>query len=732
MVKIKKIFPFFILVLLTLAFFWKVFLKSYIPIPTDMLIGSYYPWLDSGSLPVKNPLITDVFSQFFLWKKIIADSYKNLFLPFWNPYSYSGYPLLATFHSAVFNPFNFLMVFFNQSFGWSLLVISQHLFSSITFYFLSKKITKNKFASITGSLVYVFNSFILSWSQFVTIGFIFIWLPLLFLNLIYFYETKKIKYLYANSIFLFLINISGHFQAMVISYFVYIFYFIYQSFQARFNFKLNANFCFSLILSVFLSSIQIFPTLELTHLSIRLADNSLEKINYGLIPIKNLITLYAPDYFGNPTTGNFWGSINYHETIAYTGFFSLIVLFISIKKLSKTNYFFVVLALLSLCLSFDTVLGKLIYFFKIPYLSSSGASRFIFSYTFSVSILTSLVLSKIKFINIKNILLATIPFMLFFITAFIGKSFFSSNTDQHHIAQRNLILPCLLLLSFLLISFIKNKIIKQLLILLLIIIDLFRAGWKNTPFTPKDYLFPTNPIINYLTADTDIFRVDKEHGPLLPSNTWTYYQLQSASGYDPIAPLNYSLNYLRNLNNNPNPTSSSRYLELNSFNPQKLAEYNIKYILSLKRDKDDVVSPQGQISHVFRNNPNLKPVFQYKSTVVLENMLNLPRVSIIGENGQIKNTSEIISYQPNLIEINFSDASPGDHLLLRDSYYPGWQAFVNGTLAEIKDNNSFRLINLNNDDKGQVIFKFAPSHFNIYLLLFFVSLLIITSILVFV
>lgn len=691
-----------------------------------MLVGSYYPWLDSGNVPVKNPLITDVFSQFFIWKKIIADSYKNLSLPFWNPYSYSGYPLLATFHSAVLNPFNFLMVFFSQSFGWSLLVISQHLFSSLTFYFLVKKISKNKFASVTGSLVYAFNGFIISWSQFATIGFVFIWLPLLFLNLIHFFEKKQLKYLYINSILLFFINVSGHFQAMFISYLIYVLYFIYKSLHNKINIKLVINFCFSIILSIFLSSIQIFPTIELTHLSIRLTDNSLEQINFGLIPIKNLITLYAPDYFGNPTTGNFWGSINYHETIAYTGLFSIIILFISIKKLSKTNYFFVVLALLSICLSFDTVLGKLIYTLKIPYLSSSGASRFIFAYSFSISILTSLVLSKIKTVNIKNTIIPMIPFFLFFIISFINKPLFINNSDQIRVVQRNLILPIILFSFFILISLIKQKNIKNILVFLLIIFDLFRAGWKNTPFTPKGYLFPTNPIIDYLKDDSDIFRVDKEHGPILPSNTWAYYQLQSASGYDPIAPLDYSLSYLKNINLLSNPTSSTRYLELSNFDAYNLGQYNIKYILALKRDKNEVVSPDGQISYIFRNNPDFKQIFEHKSTVLLENIHNLPRAEILDKNNnQTKNIPNIVSYQPNSVKINFSQANPGDSLLFRDSYYPGWQAFVNDIKVDIENQNSFRKINLNDNSQGQVIFKFKPSYFNVYLLLSLISLLII-------
>jgi len=76
---IKKLLPlFFLFVFVTLFLFKETFIKGFVPVPADTLVGSYFPWLDykwgfTVGVPVKNPPISDVFSQFFIWKHQVMD-----------------------------------------------------------------------------------------------------------------------------------------------------------------------------------------------------------------------------------------------------------------------------------------------------------------------------------------------------------------------------------------------------------------------------------------------------------------------------------------------------------------------------------------------------------------------------------------------------------------------------------------------------------------------------------
>jgi hypothetical protein len=70
-----KVKVYFILIAANLIFFWQFFLKGLIPIPGDLVIGAYYPWLNqkwgySVGVPVKNPGDPDIVSNFYPFKKI--------------------------------------------------------------------------------------------------------------------------------------------------------------------------------------------------------------------------------------------------------------------------------------------------------------------------------------------------------------------------------------------------------------------------------------------------------------------------------------------------------------------------------------------------------------------------------------------------------------------------------------------------------------------------------------
>jgi len=180
-----KLFPFLLLTFIAIAFYWKYFLKGLIPFPGDLLVGAYYPWFEYKwgnivGVAVKNPFISDIFSEFFVEKTDIAKSFINNQWPLWNPNYYSGFPQLASFNTGPLNPFNVLMMIFNKIDGWSLLVFSQALLSSFTMYIFLKKIIKNDYSSLVGSIIYAFGGFSMSWSQYVNAGFVMIWLPLIF------------------------------------------------------------------------------------------------------------------------------------------------------------------------------------------------------------------------------------------------------------------------------------------------------------------------------------------------------------------------------------------------------------------------------------------------------------------------------------------------------------------------------------------------------------------------
>ena len=723
----KKHFPVIVILILIAIFFYKTIFYNLIPFPGDMLVGAYFPWMDHKwggfitDVPIKNPLISDVFSQFFIWKKIIVESFKNFQFPFWNIYSYSGYPLFANFHSGVLNPFNLLMLAFGIKNGWTLLVISQFLFSSLTMYLFLKRIYPNhKFASLSGSITYSFSGFMITWSQFVTAGFALIWLPLIFLCIEIFFDSKKIKYILYLPILYFLMMTSGHLQALVYGFVISGCYFIYKYFKQKSVPKISqiSWYAIALFLSFLLMALQLFPTIEMGKYSVRFDENYISNYNNGLLPLDRIITFFAPDYFGNPTTFNFWGSFNYHETVIYNGIlviFALIFCIYNFKKL-KNERFFLFTSILSLILVFDNFFGRLIYNLNIPLISTSAAGRLIFIYTFSISVLVAYFFQNINVHNFK----LTIKYYwsyIFFLILVIILTYLSykytipylGSQNNYAVAIRNLAIPLLISISILFVlMFVKNIKTKNIMLILIIVIDLFRFGWKYLPFTSKDYLYPDTDVTNFIKSDDSIFRIEKEKGPLMTPNVWSFYKLQSTSGYDPMAMKDYSIFYQNKLNNQSNG-SSSRYSEIDNYDSQSLGEANVKYLLVLNYDKVDKISPDGDHFNHKVDTKEWKEVFRYKSTSVLENSNFLPRIEIKNKLGQSSISN--IFYSAN--KVAFEADSPEDNstLILRDSWYPGWKAYINKNEVPIdKYLNIYRQINIPKG-KSEIEFIYKPKSF---------------------
>jgi len=724
----KNKFPIFFLFLVTCLFLYQTILKGLIPFPGDMLVGAYYPWLDYKwggfitNVPIKNPLITDVFSSFYPNKNLIVDSIKSFNIPLWNQFSYSGHPFLANFSSSFFNPFNLLMLFFKPIYGWVLMIFCQFFFSILTMYFFLKEKYKNKLSSIIGAITYGFSGFAIVWSQFVSAGFAMIWLPLIFLNTDRFFKTKKIKYLLYLSPLYFLLMTSGHFQALFYGCLFSGFYFLWKLFLSHKKIKTKILFFFiSIIIGIALMAIQLFPTIELSKYSIRFSENYISEYNFGLLSLDKIVTFIAPDYFGNPTTFNYWGSFNYFETVIYVGIlgiFSLIFSIFNFKKL-KDEKFFLFANILVLLLAFNTVFGKLIYVTKFPGLSTSAAGRIIFISVFCFAVLIAHFIENIFIHNLKNTIRYYWGYFLFLLSIIIftfltykGSSLYPNLQQNYMVSIRNLFLPIVLSgIIVLILALVKNSNLKRILLLFIVIFDLFRFGWKFTPFVNKEYLFPKTDIIKFLQNQPGLFRVEKEKGPLLTPNTWMAYNLSSPSGYDSLALNSYALFYDEFLNKSKTP-GVSRYSEIDKYDAQNLGEVNVKYLLALKYkkiDKSDKISPNSDHLNDRIDLKDWKNVYEYGSVVVLENQKFKPRIEIKNQTSQ--GLINDINYSANKISFKANSSEDNSVIILRDTWYPGWKAFVNNKEVPIdKYLNIYRQITIPKGESS-IEFIYKPKSF---------------------
>ena len=169
-------------------FFWQVIFLNKIPLPADTIVGMYHPWRDvvwngfTSGVPYKNYLITDPVRQQYVWRELVIDQMKRGILPLWNPYSFSGYPLLANFQTGAFYPLNLLYLVFSFPTAWSMEVIFQLIGSLIFLYIYLRFMEVSKVGSVISAISYSFSGFAISWMEWNTILHVVLWMPLIFLS----------------------------------------------------------------------------------------------------------------------------------------------------------------------------------------------------------------------------------------------------------------------------------------------------------------------------------------------------------------------------------------------------------------------------------------------------------------------------------------------------------------------------------------------------------------------
>ena len=702
---IKKFWPILGFIFILFIFFWQFFFKGLLPIASDTIVGLYYPYRDIYSkdypngIPFKNFLITDPVRQQYPWKKLSIDSIKKIELPLWNQYSFSGTPNLANFQSGVFYPLNIIFLL-PYSFSWSLFIVLEPLLAGIFMYLFLKNLKLVNLASFFGGFVFAFSSFFVTWLEWGNILHTALWLPLILLSL------DKLR---KSRIWIFVLIFSlsssffaGHLQAFFYSFLVSLFYFLFRYFEKK---ELRFLFLFSVssALSFLLILPQLLPTIKFIGLSARSSDLLIWQQEGWFIPWQHLLQILIPDFFGNPSTLNYWGVWNYGELSIYIGIVPLIfVLYSMLGRKEKEVIFFAIILVLAFVFSLPTFFAKIPYQLDIPFLSTSQPTRLIYLIDFSLAVLAGFGLNKfIKSNSYKNILVSLLVLGGFFalIIFLLLLNTFSLNTSNLEVAKRNFVFPFAIFIvtsTLLLLKIRTNKNLPYLLLSGLVIItifDLFRFSWKFNTFSKQEYLFPKTQTTSYLEKNIGNFRIATTDPRIYPPNFSIIDEISSVEGYDPLFLKSYA-EFISAINRNkPNinpPFGFNRIVRIENLNPRFLNLLGVKYILSFSDLTSlgyERVFQEGQ-TKIFENKNVIPKVFIAKKilsakdkqqviNMMFENSFE-PRTEVVVQdltNLEIKGKGEVQvkSYNSNKVEVSIQTSSE-EFIVLTDIFYPTWKA----------------------------------------------------------
>lgn len=305
----------------------------------------FWRWIFKGEVLFWGTLLL----QFWPWHHLVAQDILAGEWPLWNPLLGNGAPLLANLQTAVFYPFNLLYLLLPVEHGLTLSVVLHLVLAGLFMYLYTRRIGLLPFAATLSSLTFMLSGYIVGRAQFIPMVHAAAWYPLLLLlseNLATRRRALDVLWL---GMTLAIQLLAGHAQLWFYGLWLIGPYIWFRTRPAksraapitpgempasstppparrhnsleRLKPKIQNVTLLGLAvgLAVLLSMAQLLPTAEFTTQSPRHsgAERSFA-LTYSFWPWR-LLTLLAPNFFGHPAEGSYWGYANYWEDHAYLG-----------------------------------------------------------------------------------------------------------------------------------------------------------------------------------------------------------------------------------------------------------------------------------------------------------------------------------------------------------------------------------------------------------------------------
>ena len=594
-----RLLPFFIFLALVCVFLGPVLFGGRVLLPGG-LIGKMAPWHLEESKPVYwNVLAWDSCAEYYPARTLLGRSLRSGEIPLWNPYQFSGYPFLADMLSAVLYPPNLLYAVLPSDRALGILAALHLLMAGVFMYIFLRGLKLSRTASTVGGITFMLSGFSVAWLElpvFLSVG---VWLPLTLHLSRLAHERKSVGYAIGAGLSIAMSLLGGHPQIAFYALLAVVLYWVYLSIFSRVPdgtvgkhpFLTTALLaCLALFVGAALAAPQVLPMMELASLSHRGVQPP-TAAGYAAytrlaMPISHLITLFVPDFFGNPSKGTYWGYNEYTEYCAYVGVLPLLLIPLAFMRRKRRtagtktpgsnsevepgnncqSAFFAVLGIFALLMALGSPLNAIFYYCVPGFTKAGSPARILYLVVFSFTTLAAIGMDRlfrplpaqnsdraIKWILFSG-LGALIICTLLFVVNLMRLAGQVSIADLLQGQSQEIRMFAVFFLAAVVIPvlFLKGTVSRQLAITLLVGIlaaDLISFGmYYNATCTPAEAYGPTE-LTNSLKQKTDDYSrimalndkwsLRKIPEAVLPPNSAMMYGLLDVSGYDSLYPRRY-------------------------------------------------------------------------------------------------------------------------------------------------------------------------------------------------
>lgn len=369
----KTIIAALILLVYTALFFHKAVFTGNLLSPVDAACPVDVVWNEAcGQIEVAhNGLIgSDQAAQFYPWRVLVRRFWRQGIIPLWNPYNFSGYPLLANGQSSVFFPVNLLANLFPLQFSFTFRAVALLFLAAFNTYLLAREVGISFWGGLFAAIAYGFSMPLVAW-----LGYALVEVACLFPLLLFFSEKLFKRFglgqVLVLGLALGLMGIAGHPETLVSSMLIWGVYLaarlITNVWQKQYSLADVRNILLGLLaaslLGLGLSAVQIVPTWQAVLASQGYASRDVAALP-GLLAtgtnsgdLLSLALLVWPNFLGNPTWDvrglNTWlAYLDFNTLAAYIGFLPLVLSPLALFKTQQKKVVWTFVAVVGVSLMF--------------------------------------------------------------------------------------------------------------------------------------------------------------------------------------------------------------------------------------------------------------------------------------------------------------------------------------------------------------------------------------------
>ncbi len=298
-----------------------------------------------------------------------ANMVRSGHLPLWNPYIFSGMPLLGSAQGGLLFPLNWFYLVFSPVVATDLMVISAYMVAASGAYFFARRTGASIAGAITTSLIWQSGGFLIGQISHINIVHTAAMLPWVLWALDRYVVDRN---RWTGSVLAGLIALqtfAGHQQTLAYALMLVAAYAIVSAFTDRPNRKRYLSSLWYLAAGVLLAAVQIVPTFELLRNSPR-ATASYDFFSSFSMPRSFVTTFVAPYVMGGGDgrlfRAPYIGQAYYTEYVAYAGVLAIMLALLALLlKPDTRTKFWAIAAVCGLVLAFGR--GAPLYLYRIIY-----------------------------------------------------------------------------------------------------------------------------------------------------------------------------------------------------------------------------------------------------------------------------------------------------------------------------------------------------------------------------